>query len=38
VQGGLKGGERVVTEGAYFLQDGQPVQVINGTAAAQNRK
>ncbi len=38
VKGGLRGGERVVTEGAYFLQDGQPVQVINGTAAAQNRK
>jgi len=38
VKSGLKGGEQVITEGAYFLQDGQAVQVINGATAAQNRK
>ncbi|MFN8010527.1 MAG: efflux RND transporter periplasmic adaptor subunit [Holophagaceae bacterium] len=37
VREGLKGGERVVTEGAYFLQDGQAVRVVDGAAAAQNR-
>jgi multidrug efflux pump subunit AcrA (membrane-fusion protein) len=35
VKQGLKGGERVVTEGAYFLQDGQPVRVVDGASAAQ---
>ncbi len=38
VRQGLKGGERVVTEGAYFLQDGQAVRVLDGAAAAANRK
>jgi RND family efflux transporter MFP subunit len=33
VKQGLKGGERVVTEGAYFLQDGQAVRVLDGAAA-----
>jgi RND family efflux transporter MFP subunit len=37
VRSGLRGGERVVTEGAYFLQDGQPVRVVDGPAAAQSR-
>lgn len=27
LRGGLKGGERIVAEGAYFLQDGQTVRV-----------
>ena len=27
LRGGLKGGERIVAEGAYFLQDGQAVRV-----------
>lgn len=38
VRRGLQGGEWVVTEGAYFLQDGQPVRVVDGPAAALNRK
>jgi RND family efflux transporter MFP subunit len=27
LRGGLKGGERIVAEGAYFLQDGQTVRI-----------
>ncbi len=27
VRSGLRGGERIVAEGAYFLQDGQPVRI-----------
>jgi len=37
VKQGLTGGERVVTEGAYFLQDGQAVRVMDSGAAAQRK-
>jgi RND family efflux transporter MFP subunit len=29
VRSGLKDGERIVAEGAYFLQDGQPIRILN---------